>query len=245
MSAASNVNSVINRIFFANGIITSLEEANAMVKVIRTIVREKAEVELHFNDTTPKEKVDCMKGKAITGLALIIEATKLRKKTIHEKKVAIVVRELGLRLIRSIVNDFEEIQCLLDESAQDLADKIDFYLDDPNFCGNVTLILHSQGADIGRRALQQLEKHQGRINVITLGGMVDIPDELANRVENFIDDKDWIAYFAKEFFGTHTNEVIKNDQCASIFCHGALEYLKTPRIQQTIVEFNKPNLVGL
>jgi hypothetical protein len=237
---------------------TPLDEAQAHADEIQQLTS--AEVELHHNNTTPKDKFEqiVVKVAMIVGIKLTVIAADLStgKKKFQKKVNPDIKKEVESsvnRLVASISNDYIQIQNRKIESARRLADKVVCHLKQ-NRLSNVTLILHSQGADIGRRALQQLEKYKGRINVITIGGMVDISKESASRVANFVEDNDFIAQAAKIVFGSllhvvikypvsDANETTKNNQCETALCHGSLEYLKIPEIQKAIAEFSKPKIL--
>ena len=62
-----------------------------------------------------------------------------------------------------------------------------------NLKNKANLILHSQGADIGYLTLRILSNYQNRIRVITLGGMVSIPEVMAFKVKNYVFQVDWVA----------------------------------------------------
>jgi len=258
MSATGNVRvresyCVPSKIFYINGMIAPLDDAQAHADEIQRIAS--AEVELHYNDTTPKDITVAMVVKTLAGAVLLGGAVGYKKKTSREKKVAIVVGAVGVGLICSALYDYNQIQNKKNESAQQLASKVVRHLKDPSRLGNVILILHSQGADIGIRAIERLQDYKDRIDVITIGGMVDIPNEFANRVVNFVDEKDMIARFAKGLFGTlshiaislpvtYTNQVTKNKDCKTPFCHGSSDHFRVSDIQEVIAELCKPKTLS-
>jgi hypothetical protein len=108
----------------------------------------------------------------------------------------------------------------------------------------MTLILHSQGADIGHRALEKLSVYKHRINVVTIGGMIDIPDGLALRVVNFVNDNDMISHLSKTLFdsnsGTKTKVQIEDKKSPYLDSHYSSDYLKREVVQQTILDLAKP-----
>jgi hypothetical protein len=252
MSAANNVIReffyVPCKIFYCNGMTTTPGEAQAHADEIQKLTQTK--VELHHNNTTSTDKTVAMGAKLLGGAGLAGYAVCTEKKTTEKKTADTAAGLLGLGLALWGLYDYAQIQNEKNESARQLAHKVIRHLQ-CNPLGDVTLIFHSQGADIGRRALELLTSYKDRIHVVTIGGMVDIPDGFANRVVNFVDDSDMIANVAKATFGelsnlgaghpvTHTKVRTKKSQCKTAACHGSSDYLGSPEVKTAITHFAQP-----
>ena len=182
--------------------------------------------------------------KVLVGAGLVAYAEDSENDNPEKKVGDAALRSMGSFLVDSGLFDYADIQNLKNESAKQLADKVADHLKQ-NPRRHATLIFHSQGSDIGRRALAHLNDYKHRIHVVTMGGIVDIPDSFANRVVNFVDDTDVIAHVAKATFNqladqqpmTHTQVVTKNGECKTAACHGAVDYLKDPVVRKTISVF--------
>lgn len=252
MSAANNVIReffcVPCKIFYCNGMTTTHGEAQAHADEIQKLTH--TEVELHHNNTTSADKTAAMGIKLLGGAGLASYAVCSEKKTDEKKAVDTVVGLAGLFFAGLGLYDYYQIQNEKNESARRLANKVICHLQSHPLA-DVTLIFHSQGADIGRRALELLTSYKDRIHVVTIGGMVDIPDGFANRVVNFVDDSDMIANVAKATFGelsnrgvgrpvTHTKVRTQKKQCKTAACHGSSDYLGSPEVQRAITHFAQP-----
>ncbi|MBS0648076.1 MAG: hypothetical protein JSS10_02490 [Verrucomicrobia bacterium] len=252
MSAANNVVReffcVPCKIFYCNGMTTTEGEAQAHAQEIQKLTG--TAVELHHNNTTSTDKTVAMGAKLLGGAGLAGYAVASEKKTTEKKAADTMAGLLGLGLALWGIYDYAQIQNEKNASAQQLANKVIQHLL-CNPLGDVTLIFHSQGADIGRRALELLSCYKNRIHVVTIGGMVDIPDGFANRVVNFVDDSDMIANVAKATFGelsnagvgrpiTHTRVRTKKQQCKTAACHGSTDYLGSPEVRSMITHFAQP-----
>ena len=235
------------KIFYCNGMTTTREQAEAHAKKIEKLTGIK--VELHHNNTTSKDKTVAMGAKLLGGSVLLVYALAAEKKTTYKKIIDSAVGLSGLGLLIWGLHDYYEIQKQKNESAQKLADKVVSYLK-KNPRNQATLVFHSQGADIGERALNLLHDYKDRIQVITMGGMVDIPSGAAKRVINFVDENDTVAQAAKATFGElskakssqgkYTSVITRNKDGKTSGCHGASYYLNRSTIRQTMLEFCSP-----
>lgn len=227
------------KIFYCNGMTTSREDAQAHVDEIRKMTS--ADVELHHNDTTSMEKTMAMGAKLAGGAGLCAYSVCSEKKSSEKKALDTFLGIFGVASVIWGLSDYAEIQDQKNESAQELADKVISHLQQKPR-SHVTLIFHSQGADIGSRALNLLERYKDRIHVVTIGGMVDIPECFASRVVNFVDESDVVAQMAQATFGKLSKKVkhvstkvtTENRDCETMACHGATDYLKVPTIRKTI-----------
>lgn len=240
MSTLTNIPEIFcfqTKAYYTNGVITSGPEAQLHIEALEKIAN--GEVELHHNNTTPPEKIAVMSAKILLGTIGITFALCSEKKRLN---TAVAVASLAL--VMWGLYDYYEIQQLKNESATNLAVKVIGYLE-TNPLSHVTLIFHSQGADIGGRTLLNLAAFKTRIHVITIGGMITIPNDFANRVVNFQSFDDFISKSANAIFDTTIRERtrigIKNAECKTLLCHGANDYLDSPAVQSTIGEFTLPN----
>ena len=133
---------------------------------------------------------------------------------------------------------YADIQVDKNHSAQALADKASAFLDENPFA-NLTLVFHSQGSDIGQRALDRLTSYKRRIHVVTIGGMVDIPDAFAKRVVNFDNQGDMISQFAKKVFSKPLPATKVTMRGTS---HDSSAYLSSSPVQRTIKVLSRPNV---
>lgn len=146
----------------------------------------------------------------------------------------------GFRGIASSYNEFQEIQKRKEELSRDLASKVTAFLSN-NCFSRVTLIGHSQGADILYLATQLLNPYKGRIHIMTLGGKTLIPKNMGKIVYNFVESKDWIAKGAEGIFTPQGAEFFPlNDNCSTPFCHEMKDYLANHYVQNAISLLTKP-----
>ncbi len=110
------------------------------------------------------------------------------------------------------------------------------------------LILHSQGADIGYRALQQLGDYKDRIKVLTLGAMTTIPPDKGSVVVNYKFKNDWISLLFASPFEVLTividqqqrNLVLKSLPEGLLGCnHGIDQYLAEEGVRDYLRAFAK------
>jgi hypothetical protein len=148
----------------------------------------------------------------------------------------------GLVAFLSGMRDLNKLEKQKNASAQKLADRVIAYLDTHPLY-HMTLIFHSQGADIGYRALEKLSAYKDRINVVTIGGMIHIPDRFARRVVNVVNDNDMIAYLAKSLFDPRssgkTKVLIGDTKDNYLGCHYSDKYVKSPQVLNVIRDLAK------
>ncbi len=192
------------------------------------------EVELHYNSTTTAEKALRITSKLSLGCLAIGYAMASRGRWLTR-----TIGFAGLVSFFSGVVDLNKIENAKSASARKMADKVSSYLE-THPKNHMTLILHSQGADIGHRALEMLSPLKDRINVVTIGGMIDIPDGLARRVVNFVNDNDMISHLSKTLFdpksGPKTTVQISDKKTPYLDSHYSLDYLNRPQVKKTILD---------
>lgn len=227
---------VTGKILYCNGMTTSEELALTHARTISALTG--IEVELHYNNTTSAQKALTILGKLGIGTLAVSYALVASKRFIFGMLIGRVIGLIGLSAFISGLFDIHTIEKEQISSAQRLANRVSSYLDD-NPLHHITLILHSQGADIGHRSLEKLSEYKDRINVVTIGGMIDIPDHLALRVVNFVNDNDMIAYLAKTLFGPRsgnkTKVQIKDAKSPYLDSHYSNNYLKREQVKEAIL----------
>ena len=227
---------VTGKILYCNGMTTSHELALSHTRTISQLTG--LEVELHYNNTTSSQKALKISGKLSLGCLAIGYALASRARWIA-KTIGLV----GLASFVSGVMDLNKIETEKNTSARLMADRVRTHLD-IHPMNHMTMILHSQGADIGHRALEQLSPYKNRINVVTIGGMIDIPDRLALRVVNFVNDNDMIAHLSKTLFdpntGSKTKVQIPDKNSSYLDSHYFSDYLKRPQVKEMIQKLVRP-----
>ncbi len=240
-------------IFYCNGMTTTLEAAQQAADKVAQIAQQ--EVHLHFNDTTPLSRV-VVGGTAVAlGVGCIAYAAAAEKKTDQQKASAFIFFLLGLGLSADALMDYSRIQDEKRLSAEALAGKVERFLArHPQRMA--TLVLHSQGAHIGYMALERLRPLRGRINVISIGSMIKIPDSFGRRVENLRHTSDLVSQGAHAIFdatlhktringpgphpGQRTITHISQTLTDCTVCHGAEDYMSNRYFEATLLEFTRP-----
>jgi hypothetical protein len=240
ISAATESFGVPGKILYCNGMTTTEDDAEAHAKTIEELTG--IEVELHYNNTTSAKKALTITSKISLGILGMGYGLVADKKTTSKKWIGRGIGFSGLLTFLSALRDLNELDKQKNASAQRLADRVIAYLDTHPLY-HMTLIFHSQGADIGYRALEKLKAYKDRINVITIGGMVHIPDRFARRVVNFVNDNDMIAFLAKSVFDPRsrgkTQILIGDRKDDYLECHYSSDYIKRPQVLQTITDLAK------
>jgi hypothetical protein len=227
MPSSSGFNT--GKIIYINGMTTGSAAALEHCKKIEEMSGRS--VELLHNDTTPTAKAVFIGA----GIGAGLVALSLKDKDDSHPTVKVI----GAALIGAALGQYASIQTQKNAHARTLKDKVITYLHCNPKC-RITLIFHSQGADIGNRALKQLSSYKDRIHVITLGGMVSISDDLASRVTNLQDENDLISMFAQTVFSlTGPNpQRISHRACLTFACHGADDYLSHRSFHGALSGFN-------
>ncbi|HEY5235917.1 MAG TPA: hypothetical protein VIJ14_07050 [Rhabdochlamydiaceae bacterium] len=226
---------VTGKILYCNGMTTSHELALNQARTVAELTG--LEVELHYNNTTSTEQALKITSKLGIGCLAIGFALASRGRWLV-KAIGI----LGLASFVSGVIDLNKIEKQKMASAEKMAEKVSTYLE-AHPMHHLTMILHSQGADIGHRALEKLSAYKSRISVVTIGGMIDIPDGLALRVVNFVNENDMISHLSKTLFdpkaGPKTRVQIPDKKTPYLNSHFSLEYLNQPPVKKTIQDIVK------
>lgn len=229
---------VTGKVFYVNGMTTSVEDANSLAKEIAQVSH--APVEAFHNDTTSSDVTAEIAGKSIFGILGLVFAYKVEKKSVEETALAAGVAVTSAGLLNSAYGDFMDIQERKAEKADQLVDRVSQHLM-ANPYSTVTLVFHSQGAHIGRTALPRLQHLAGRINVVTLGGAVNIPQGFAARVSNFTDVRDLVSATGKVVFNSSVGSTgIVSPSCSGPVCHSAEHYLSSSLVRRTIEFFSRP-----
>ncbi|MGE0197298.1 MAG: hypothetical protein AB7H48_07885 [Parachlamydiales bacterium] len=184
--------------FFMNGIMNEDKDGSTTTDVIQSIIKEepifkvgKAFVVFHYNDAAPTERVIQEVALGIGGA--IATGYSIDKEV--KKKGDAVSRSIGFAgacAIFGAVYDYKNMQEDKNRIASSLAGRVSKFLEEDK--SNIAnLILHSQGADVGYRTLEILEKYKDRIRVVTLGAMTTIPNGMCDRVVNYKFTNDWVS----------------------------------------------------
>lgn len=235
------------KFFFINGIMNEDKHGHATTEVIRGIIQKASDseidkdiVEFQFNNSAPTEKIATEIGLAVCGAF----ATGYAIEREVEKKADAISRTAGLLGLAAIIvagYDYSEMQKQKNEVANTFKGRVIEFLKS-NTSNVVNLVFHSQGADVGYRALESLEGYRNRIRVVTLGAMTTIPSSMASRVTNYKFANDWISKiggFPFEKIRQSTDEqgdrpvVYLNSQ--GIVNHSVHEYLKEGIVQQELL----------
>lgn len=233
---------VDKKIFYVNGMTTTYPEAKKFCNTLQTAGGTN-NVELHHNNTTPKEKVVEAVVKLVLGFAGVCYSVASEKKNREKKAVDLALGAASAGVFAWGIYDLYEIQRKKEESADQLANKVCAYLQN-NPPSDVTLVLHSQGADIGFQALEKLDCFKDRIHVITIGGKFEIPSSFAKRVTNFANERDLISAFARAATNPipgKVTEIRSQKTCKTNFCHGAVDYLVHPKVKETFLKYTEPD----
>lgn len=233
------------KFFYTNGIMTEEPNAEKFCDELRATTGR--EVELHYNGTTPIATVAVTTGEiAIATLAMGTGIYKLY--TDKEKRKQMLIGALlvmSLLVAYRVHQNYEAIEQRKKASADSLSEKLITYLQ-ASPSNNATLVLHSQGAEIGLWALERLHPSlSSRIKVIALGGKVDIPSTYAKSVINFENENDLISRYAKVVSystpGEKPKVITTLKTCTTLACHGVKDYMATPIVQQTIMASSRPS----
>ncbi len=185
----------VNKIFYTNGIVTPERGAEKTAQKIKQITG--LDVEVFHNGSTPLTTIISIAGKVLYGIfGLGYYAATSKKKEKDDDRNIIAARSiaaLGLGL-----KEWHDVQVKKAKHGKALADRVEAYLNEhPK--ESVLLILHSQGAHVGLNALTHLKSLKNRIQVINMGGIVEVPKYLAANVTNLANSNDpvpnWIAPF--------------------------------------------------
>lgn len=213
---------MVEKIIYTNGILTDATGAAKTADQIEQITG--IETEVFHNGAAPLEKVGTIAKNILVG------AYKVGSSFFGSGKEGL--REEGLKSLLKAASSWVKMQKAKSSHAKELAGRVEAYLnEDPN--RQILLIFHSQGAHVGLKALKRLKHLKGRIEVVTIGGMVHIPDHMANRVTNLAFSNDPVNWIAKLISGSSQSTEISHAwaHCASDYLnhHKTKEILQTPK----------------
>ncbi|WP_316357271.1 hypothetical protein [Candidatus Neptunichlamydia sp. REUL1] len=183
----------VNKFFVMNGVANNDPSRGTLADQLQSSLDLQSDAEISIrniidvipNDTATLERMAA--DALLTGAAVLGGLYTLKKESEEDadkfKSRAIGVLSTAAGL--GAAYDYVQIQKEKNDLADALAQKVSNFLNNEQHSGNAVLVLHSQAADIGYRALQNLRSLKDRIHVVTLGGMVTVPDEFANSVINF------------------------------------------------------------
>lgn len=227
------------KIYFMNGMTTTKEEAKATAQKLREITGCK--VHLHHNDTTPASEATAAAAEIIFGLIGAIYAAVSDKKTNTKKAIDTAIGIGSTVAIADGLRRYHDIQVKKNETAKRLTAKVARYLRN-NPRAHVTLVLHSQGADIADRL--NLSRYRDRIRVVTLGGMIPIAHKFAFKVINIQHERDLISRGAHAIFDINqaprTVHRIKAESCDTFACHGTEDYLAGDFVKGKLRQMTTP-----
>jgi len=155
----------------------------------------------------------------------------------------------GVILLLLGLKDYVEIQEDKNKKAQEMADRIVEHCRQYPY-SPVNLVLHSQGADIGARALKLLDqKHRDRIRVVTLGGMVAIADDVCQYVINLKLNHDPVSTavatplnFLSEVIDGETRTTCQIwSETAGVLAHGIDDYLEHRDVRRILKTLSQPD----
>lgn len=239
--------------YYVNGMLANDPDASQNTKEIQEILHStpgyragESFVTLYRNDATTMDRLVQDIALGGVGIGLIAYAfTQIGRKK-HDKLTAVILA-VGIAALALAILDYCKMQEDKNKIASKLARRVSKFLDDDE-SRVAHLILHSQGADVGYRAMQKLEKagYADRVKVMTLGAMTTIPEGMCNRVINYKFTNDLISRVVAFPF-----EMISNSQDArkrtvadleseGICTHGVGEYLKERSVRDALRSFINP-----
>ena len=226
--------------FYVNGMRAWHNYATQTKLTIQEIVQSE-NVILHHNDSALDDRLLVDATLLISGIFSIVIGTRQESTKKGTERSKIFYTFGGVIIMMALV-DYAKIQKEKNILASTLAKEVRSFLK-KNKGNVVNLILHSQGADVGYRALTSLTMYKKQINVVTLGAMTTIPKSMCNRVVNYKFTGDWIAkYLAMPFEilsglkDGSKREVIYLENGS----HDVNEYLQAEEVQNTLIKLNRP-----
>ena len=225
-----------NQVIYVNGMTTGYVDAHNVSQQIAKLLGK--DVDLIHNNTTFAHEATQATTKLFFGIVGALYALLCDKESKQKKAVATGVGIGSGFLIVSGASDFHSINMRKNEKATEIATRVIHYLQTDR-SSEVTLVVHSQGADITQCALKRLDRSlRGRINVITIGGAVEIPP-FVKSVKNFRHKNDLISHVAASVksFGVPASVTSLKGRCQTGFCHGATDYIAHPAVQEALQRF--------
>jgi len=232
------------KIVYVPGMCTTDAEARKVCDRIGKITRRW--VDLFPNGTTPLPRaladgLAIVGGGAMVGYALCSE-----KKTKEKQRADLLIGTVGALLLTGGIYDvYCSIQQEKEARAKRLAQKLRDQLREPG--SETVLILHSQGADIGLRAIELVGDLGKRLRVVTYGGAVAVPDHVVKEVINFRNRFDLVSGFAHKVwnrsnFRSRSAEVVSPLKRGHSLWdhHGAKGYVEQTR--DDLLSISQPHL---
>lgn len=223
-------------VYYVNGMMRDEKNVEDVRKTIGRITG--ANVDVQTNDSADTKRVVTAVALVILGAILVAHAIKQEAKG-NGDKLSRVAGFVGALAIIKGLSDYNKIQDEKNAIAAALAGRVLKHLSE-NRSNKALLVLHSQGADVGYRALQSLSHHKDRIKVVTLGPMTTIPKNMGKMVTNFKFCNDHISRVVASPF--ETIRKCKDGQERDVtflkgnglLAHNADIYLKNSTVQNTL-----------
>lgn len=225
---------------YVNGMCASHGYATKTINLIKKIIPSNS-VDLFHNNSTLDDRVGRLILLSFFGMVSLSVAINEERKN-QGNKCSRTLGAVGIIAIAAALYDYAKIQKEKNDMAEILAKEVRAFLKKDNR-NVVNLILHSQGSDVGYRALIKLKKYKTQLNVITLGPMITIPSSMCNNVKNYKFKDDKISrYIAAPFDSIRAADdgLVPEVKYLGKGGHEVTEYLKSERVQRTLKEFNKP-----
>lgn len=228
--------------FYCNGMNTTKTSARAAANKLAKGAA--LPIILHYNKATGPALTHAMMTEAgvavVAGLGLGLGSMAVKDKKTKQMMQALAII-IPIALITTIAIQYTQIQKAKNQEARVLAERVIKHLEsDPK--AKALLILHSQGADVGNRALKHhLTAYKDRIDVITIGPAVRIPEERARHVVNIQNKGDVISKCAiavnelKSSGRKRLHHIVKSE-CKTGACHGTEDYLEESHVATAIIQ---------
>ncbi|MEX0961370.1 MAG: hypothetical protein WDZ28_00750 [Simkaniaceae bacterium] len=238
--------------YFVNGVANTNKSGKNHTDKIKKILQKSLRfdpnsisIKFHHNYSTPVDSIiiDVLFG--IIGLITVVYFFYKERKgegNINSR----ILGALGAIFTIAALWDYNLIQKEKNQIARDLVESVSRFLD-KNKLNTANLILHSQGADIGYRALFLLNSYKHRIKTLTLGAMVTIPDDFCLRVTNYKFSNDLVSEAAAGIFegAASINDGMARRKIIylkgkGMNTHGVKEYLEESSVKNALLDTLSP-----
>ncbi|MCP5504457.1 MAG: hypothetical protein H7A41_04815 [Chlamydiales bacterium] len=221
--------------FFVNGVITSKKEAHKTARQIEKLTGVK--VDVFYNKTTPLMTIISIAGKVlygVLGLGYCAVTSPKKKKDQQEQDDRAIIAAGSVAALGLGVKEWHDVQVDKAKHGKALAKRIQARLEQSPH-ETVRLILHSQGAHVGLNALKHLQDYKDRIQVINLGGMVEIPQHMASHVTHFANSKDPVPNWISRLTSKGRQWIdLGDDHTKTWLAHEMKEYLRHQVVQDLL-----------
>jgi len=200
----------INQIIYTNGILTDYKGSQETAQEISRLTG--IETEIIHNESTPLEtagKISALVANGIIHFAAHLLGSEQAKNAAYQS-------------IQKAICVWSDIQVKKEDCAKSLASRVSMYLEE-NKGESILLVFHSQGTHVGMKALYDLQDYKDRIHVVALGGMVRIPENLAETVVNFAHSDDVVSNYVAPVVGPYGERIDIGGGG-----HSAISYLNNP-----------------